>query len=1041
MMPTRKALLPLLVLIAVTASGLLTTFAQQSATPEDSIFLEAESFQVQDNGWRVLDNATMKGASGTAAFNGLGGRENSVATQQITIPASGTWRIWVRFMGRVPKPVAPFEVAIVTGKQTVAAHTFGTTVPPSKKKTFVWDSFDLDLKAGDYTLQLGKSKEGNPAGSQRIVDAFLLTRDFQEVPNHLSHGPQTWMKVTLGDGYEKPVFLHIFANRFSAPYYAHFLVSKDGVEKGARPHRQAALLSNGETTGWVNISEMIYQDRGAILTIDPLYGPRDNASRFKAVVEFAAKPSEAAVVKKLVVDYAPPYLHVVVPPDLTTQENIASLRSDLDLANAYGKIADHYAWPKIGRPPVKFPFLVRTSLNPNEDDLQVMARELKTLSNFGFNGINANGKDGSSLYQQFGFPRKYILNVNSWVFKGSYSVPDIEKMRANIADNYKSYTAAGVKPDEIVAMMIMDEPHREKAALLASDEASIVAFRSWIKSKDLTPADLLVKSWDEVKPVPETEREKFPALHYYSQQFRTITLGHFMALQKQLIHEQWKADFPVIANFSDGAVYFGNFYGQGLDYFTMLHETDQNAIWSECWANTSATYQDAVYNVELMRAAARKNGQFMGHLLIAYAGRQGYDIRLKVVSEAARGIKAFQSFHYGPVWATHEKKPWQANTQSWSDQSAAVREIGAVEDFLLPAQPQPAQVALLYSSAADAWTVQENLASGFDRMNTWLALTHAQIPVDVMGESDVADGLLAKYKAAFLSDPNLTRAAAVKLRDWVQTGGTLILAAGAGERDEFNRPLETLNGLLPYQRQPVQTLQAFHDPGRRLSNLTPQDTVSAGAAKIDVLSVKQTFSGVPQNGVTIEATFGDGSPAEIRSAVGKGFVVSRGYLPALDYMRKALVAKNDAATKNALTPKATAKKIIAEKDAPNEGIPDADDIEEIDSPAKSANPGEYPTEVRNAIIQPVRAAEVKTPIVCSVPLVDAVYMTSNKGIIIPLANYTLQPIKNMTLEIDVDRPVHEVESVYQGNLQFEKIDEKKIRVNLPLDCTDFITIH
>ena len=47
----------------------------------------------------------------------------------------------------------------------------------------------------------------------------------------------------------------------------------------------------------------------------------------------------------------------------------------------------------------------------------------------------------------------------------------------------------------------------------------------------------------------------------------------------------------------------------------------------------------------------------------------------------------------------------------------------------------------------------------------------------------------------------------------------------------------------------------------------------------------------------------------------------------------------------------------------------------------------------------------------------------------------------MTLDIAVEKPVREVRSVYQGVLRFEKIGASKIRVTLPLDCTDFLTIQ
>jgi hypothetical protein len=395
------------------------------------------------------------------------------------------------------------------------------------------------------------------------------------------------------------------------------------------------------------------------------------------------------------------------------------------------------------------------------------------------------------------------------------------------------------------------------------------------------------------------------------------------------------------------------------------------------------------------------------------------------VSEVARGAKALESFAYGPTWATHEGSPWQKFPQMWGDHEKVIREIGAVEEDLLPAMPQRAQVAILYSSASDIWN-QENLIYGFERMNTWLALTHAQIPVDVVGEADVADGSLVGYKVCYISDPNITQAAAAKLAAWVQAGGTLIMTAGAGEKDEYNRPLDTLNKLLDYQRNAAQTLQGYRAAGRFLTTLSPRDMVKTDSGNIDVLGVKQTFANVKPG--AIKSTFKDGSPASVRSAAGKGFVICEGYLPAIDYVRKALVAKGD-----------IEKKATDIND--NNGVPGPEDVEPLKLNEKSYNPWQYPADVRDTIIAPVRAANVEVPIKCSVPLVDAVYMTGGKDILIPLANYTLQPIKDMILDIAVDKPVHAVKSVYQGNIKFEKIGANKIRIHLPLDCTDFVTIQ
>jgi len=860
--------------------------------------------------------------------------------------------------------------------------------------------------------------------------ALMLPASAQQSSNSAG---RTWIKVTLGTGYEKPVQIHIFADHYRSPYYAHYAITKGHLDKGVNPAKEhnKDMLSDGESTGWIDISEMIYPSNesglrgGARLVIYPASTYTKPSQIFKGIIEFANQPNDGAVVKRFAINRAAPgyaSFDIVVPPNLDSRENVAKLLSDADLEAKYGKIADNFNWPKIGRSPVRFPFFVAANIDPQTTDINIVERASKTLSYFGFNGIGSD-----AIFDKFGFDKKSMSGGLWGARKGSYSAPDIDQMKKIAASNYQSLIDNGVRAQDIKFAMLTDEPGGEPLEKLAADQASIDGFRQWLKDKNLTPQELLVNSWDDVKIVTDADKSTFPALYYFSQKYRTVALGNYMAAQQKVLQDQWKSTFPVVANFSDGAVYRANMAERGVDYFTLLHDTDQNAIWSEDWSNFAATYQDASYNVDLMRAAARKNGQTLGHYLIAYAGRKSYDIRLKAVSEVARGVKVFKSFAYGPVYATHEGagNPWQNNTSVWYDQAAVIHQIGAVEDLLLPAMPQKAQVALLYSSSSDIWNTA-NKAYGFERMNTWLALTHAQIPVDIIGEDDAANGELTGYKVCYLSDPNITRAAAAKLAAWVQAGGTLILTAGAGEFDEYNRPLDTLNKLLPYRRNAVQTLQAKGTGGRSLSLLKSFGAVTDGNTKIDIRSVQQKFSGV--GNAQIKSTFADGSPAALRSNAGKGAVISEGYLPAIDYMCKALGEQKPHVSE-------------LEKIDGNEDVPGQEVAEQLSSTEKSYNPWKYPAGIRDAIIAPVRAANVQTPIQCSVPLVDAVYMTCDKGIVIPLANYTLQPIKDMTLDIEVNKPFRTVRSVNQGALKYEKIGAHQIRVHLPLDCTDFVTIE
>jgi hypothetical protein len=330
--------------------------------------------------------------------------------------------------------------------------------------------------------------------------------------------------------------------------------------------------------------------------------------------------------------------------------------------------------------------------------------------------------------------------------------------------------------------------------------------------------------------------------------------------------------------------------------------------------------------------------------------------------------------------------------------------------------PAPAKVALLYSSSSDAWTIGNNLAYGFDRMHTWLALTHAQIPVDILSERQVGDGELDRYNVCYLSGPNLTRAAAEKLRGWVQHGGTLWLTAGAASRDEFNRPLNTLEDILPANRGEVTELQKQLGSGRTLRTLTAKDEVRWNDGTASVLSVRQGLT--PRDGTTVLAKFGDGSPAVVHG----NHVYCAGFLPALDYIKRALDARFALEEKM----KADAKSVTLGEAALLE---------------RSANPWEFPAAIRDFLLTPVHAAGVLGPIECNHPLIDAVLMTHDKGLLIPLANYTNQPVPKLSLRIAVPKPVARAESAIHGALEFRQPTPQRVELTLPLESNDFVKLY
>jgi len=990
---------------------LLASWIFHSGIHAGEVFIEAENFK-SSGGWETLTGPVARAASGLAVLCGAGGAKDGVATATASIKDAGRYHVWVRYSSH-PTYRGPFHVTALAGERVLGDAVFDEAFAgKGRKPEETWKSFEVDLPEGEVTLRLSKHENKNASYVARNVDCVLLTMDDKLVPNHLHFGAQTFLRVTLGDGYERPAYIHIFADHFHAPWYQHFSLARAGTVASVSA-KKTDMLKSGESTPWCNITPMIYQDSGAMLRITARHAYTEYADGLRATFEFATAPDEKSIVRTLKLDNKPGTVSIFAPPNLLTPENLALLKTDGDIAEATGVLADSHSWPTHGKAREKFPFFVTAAIENKftPPDEAVRAREQKTLDYFGF---------ASEHLRRIG---------GAWLMKEkSYCAPDIEKMRAKFQGAAEEFRKAGGRVGDIVFCELTDEPSGQPLDFMAKDAAYAERFRVWLKSLGKVPSDLLVKDWDSVKIVTAEQRDAFPALYLYSQRFRTRALGDFMAVQRKLAEEAYGATFPVLANFSDGAVYAGNFCTQGVDYFELLDAPDQNAIWGEDWSNGSSTYQCASFNVDLMRAAARERGQTIGHHLISHAGRKAWDVKLKATSELARGVKMLNSFSYGPSWATHEGGPywrssvWQAKPETWTANASITREVGAVEDMLLTAMPAPAKVALLYSSSSDAWTIDTNLACGFDRMHTWLALTHAQMPVDIISERQAAKGTLDGYSVCYLSGPNLARDAAEKLKQWVMKGGTLWLTAGAASRDEFNRPLAAFDDLLPASRGEVKDLQKQSSSGRTLALLAPKDEVQWQGGVAEVLSVKQMLT--PREGAKVLATFQDRSPALVRGDAGKGVVYCAGFLPGIAYIKSALDARN------ALQKKVTDGVALSASEAKDAALLE-----------RSSNPWEFPAAIRDFILTPVRGAAVGRPLECSVPLVDAVFMPHEKGVLVPLANYTNRPIASLGLTIRVAKPVARAESATHGRLEFSQATGGGVELSLPLENNDFVKLY
>lgn len=339
--------------------------------------------------------------------------------------------------------------------------------------------------------------------------------------------------------------------------------------------------------------------------------------------------------------------------------------------------------------------------------------------------------------------------------------------------------------------------------------------------------------------------------------------------------------------------------------------------------------------------------------------------------------------------------------------------------------------------------MQSNLAHGFDRMHTWLALTHAQTPVEIVSEREIER--LDRFKVCYLSGPNLTRAAVMKLRAWVEAGGTLWLGADARRAHEFNRPLDTLTSLLPATHGELSTPEPFQNTGRFLSHLTPRDTVTWGDDKLEVLSVQQSLAA--RDAATVLATFSDGTPAVVSGRAGNGRILLSGFLPALSYIKPALTARRP------LDEQADEQRRVAEE-ARLKGSQSADQPEATNAVASAAptsraatnipaetrellersyNPWQFSDGIRAKLLTPVRDAQLQPRITCDTPLVDVIALDCDQGVLLALSNFSLTPVRELRLTLRNAGRFQHVESVRHGLLKFTRTGTT-LQLTLPLEA-------
>lgn len=256
--------------------------------------MEAETFTPSSVGWKTNNKSQVRGASRVTALNGVERRDGRCKSHRRNTCEDPAGRR-LPCLGAPQLLQAPARSVSSVGDTERAIGWragFRPECSPERQRLAVRLGFVRCRVVRRLTLS--KHEDKNCSGFVRNVDCVLLTTDRELTPEHLQYGPQTWLRVTLGDVYEKPLQIHIFADHHRVPWYSHWHLSKAGTKSGLRPASNQ-LLAGGEQTPWCNITPMLYQNNGTILNITARYTYYDRADRLKARFEFATAPDESSM--------------------------------------------------------------------------------------------------------------------------------------------------------------------------------------------------------------------------------------------------------------------------------------------------------------------------------------------------------------------------------------------------------------------------------------------------------------------------------------------------------------------------------------------------------------------------------------------------------------------------------------------------------------------------------------------------------------------------------------------------------------------------
>lgn len=443
------------------------------------------------------------------------------------------------------------------------------------------------------------------------------------------------------------------------------------------------------------------------------------------------------------------------------------------------------------------------------------------------------------------------------------------------------------------------------------------AFVNYLRGKGVSPADLGAADWASIKPLVVSPKDPDrawlqkpgqPLLAYWTRRFvADASSGLFTPLRQAVAtanQERAKAapgspaaNQPVMATYA----LRGNTFllgGHSLDFFDFYRHSDNGFVY-EMSNRDPRVHQWDSYLCDVGRMVSAEQGLAFGTYVKPHRG----SVVQRAITAISRGATLLFWYTYGPDYSKGDC--FSASLPRLELTSKAAHLIGKAEVPLYGATwAQPARIGMVKPNTTEHWLtlMQKDPAWTASWENAkWIysALAHDHLSVDAMDEGMLEDRDLSKYQVLYVHGPNLRRAAAAKLAQWVKDGGTLYTSGWSLTRDEANQPLASLLPALGLETRnpPDMYLEVKCYAAGALETFDPEDRnhgllaeAPAGAAIQGQKPFEVSFRPKvgreplkPADGAEVLARFADGSAALTRHPYGKGQAYVAGFFPGLEY--------------------------------------------------------------------------------------------------------------------------------------------------------------